>query len=68
LFFIDVDEFLRRCVEATSISDLTRLWLTDDSIGAVAMNWAVYGPSNQRDIEPGLVIERFTRVRPRRPK
>jgi hypothetical protein len=61
LFFIDVDEFLRPSVEATSISDLTRLRLTDDSIGAVAMNWAVYGSSNQRDIEPGLVIEQFTR-------
>jgi SAM-dependent methyltransferase len=61
LFLIDVDEFLRPTDGATSIVDLAQSWIADDSIGAVAINWALYGSSGHGDAGQGLVIERFTR-------
>jgi SAM-dependent methyltransferase len=61
LFLIDVDEFLRPTDGATSIVDLAQSWIADDGIGAVAINWAVYGSSGHEDAGEGLVIERFTR-------
>ncbi len=62
LFFIDADEFLRP--QGDSISDVARKWLSDPNIGAVALNWAIYGSSGQPRRDDRLVIERFTRRAP----
>ena len=63
LFFIDVDEFLRPQGNA-SISDIARTWLSDPTVGAVALNWAIYGSAGRQRRDDGLVIERFTRRAP----
>jgi Glycosyl transferase family 2 len=65
LFLVDVDEFLRPgLVHATTVLDIAQLWLADASIGAVALNWAIYGSSGRTEPGEGLVIERFTRRGP----
>jgi Glycosyl transferase family 2 len=64
LFLIDVDEFIRPLDAATSIGPLARSWIADDSIGAVALNWAIYGTSGRVEPGEGLVIERFTNRAP----
>jgi hypothetical protein len=61
LFLIDVDEFLRPLDGRTSIADVAQAWLADAGIGAVAINWAIFGSSGRQRAEDGLVIERFTR-------
>jgi hypothetical protein len=63
LFFIDLDEFLRPQTEH-SIPAIAEPWLADPTIGAVALNWAVYGSSGRDQPGDGLVIERFTRRAP----
>ncbi len=79
LFFIDVDEFLRpsgawladakRARPDASlrgaVSEIAQSWLADPSIGAVALNWAIYGSSGWTEGGDGLVIQRFTRRAPR---
>ncbi len=74
LFFIDADEFLRpdaswfaRQNLATAdasvepvVSAIAQRWLSDPTIGAVALNWAIYGSSGRAESGDGLVIERFT--------
>jgi O-antigen biosynthesis protein len=65
LFLIDLDEFLRPDpARGAAASDIARLWLTDPSIGAVALNWAIYGSCGRTESGQGLVIERFTRRGP----
>jgi hypothetical protein len=78
LFFIDVDEFLRPSaarfadqelakVDTTSdpvVSIIAQEWLSDPTVGAVALNWAIYGSSGRAEPGDGLVIERFTRRAP----
>ncbi len=76
LFFIDVDEFLRPYPAGTQsgefsradaashrhvIAEIARRWLSDPGIGAVALNWAIYGSSGRTEPGDGLVIERFRR-------
>lgn len=61
LIFIDVDEFLRSHAEAPDIPRLARLLFADDSVSAVALNWAIYGSSGHSTATPGLVLERFRR-------
>ena len=63
LFLIDADEFLRPQGHA-SISDIARTWLSDPTVGAVALNWAIYGSAGRQRHDDGLVIERFTRRAP----
>ena len=73
LFFIDVDEFLRPDASwfgqnlATAddpvdpvVSVIAQAWLSDPTISAVALNWAIYGSSGRAEPGDGLVIERFT--------
>ena len=60
IFLIDVDEFLRPAA-GFSVLGIAQRWLSDASIGAVALNWAIYGSSNRVQPGEGLVIERFTR-------
>ena len=63
LLFIDLDEFLRPQT-GHSIPEMAGRWLADPTIGAVAINWAVYGSSGRDQPGDGLVIERFTRRAP----
>jgi hypothetical protein len=59
IFLIDVDEFLR-LTASFSVLQIAQKWLADPSIGAVALNWAIYGSSSREEAGEGLVIERFT--------
>ena len=56
--FIDTDEF----ISVNSDLSLKRILLdifNNESIGAIALNWAVYGSSDKFEKENGLVIDRF---------
>jgi hypothetical protein len=65
LFLIDLDEFLRPDpAHGVTVLDIAQHWLADPSIGAVALNWAIYGSSGRAEPGEGLVIERFTRRGP----
>lgn len=56
--FIDADEFL--CFEKDyKLCDLTALLDSSENVGAIAINWCVYGSSNVILPGDGLVIERF---------
>ena len=63
LFLIDVDEFLRPTT-GFSVSQIAQTWLADPGIGAVALNWAIYGSSDRKEAGEGLVIERFSHRAP----
>ena len=63
MFLIDVDEFLRPA-DGLSVLEIGQKWLSDPSIGAVALNWAIFGSSERVEAGDGLVIERFTRRAP----
>ena len=63
--FIDADEFLlpaARPFPGALPRLLARLG-ADPGVGAVAVNWALYGSSGQLAAGPGPVIERFARRR-----
>jgi hypothetical protein len=60
IFLIDVDEFLRPAA-GLSVVEIAQRWLSDAGIGAVALNWAIFGSSDREQPGDGLVIERFTR-------
>lgn len=58
--FIDADEFLRPIDLNKGLSDLISIFNQDETVGAIAINWALYGSSYC--IVPdynSLVIERF---------
>lgn len=57
--FIDADEFILPTDGARSI--LPFLSSLGPNVGAVALNWAIYGSSFRMEPSEGLVIERFTR-------
>jgi hypothetical protein len=56
---IDADEFIVPTDDARSIIDRLEQLAADRTIGAVALNWAVYGSSGQAKATMNLVIERF---------
>lgn len=57
--FVDADEFLFPTDGAQSIRPLFQEINDDPSIGAVAVNWAIYGSSGHEHPDERLVIERF---------
>jgi hypothetical protein len=57
--FIDADEFMMPADGRDSIRSVFQAVKHD--VGAVALNWAIYGSSNRLRPYRGLVIERFTR-------
>jgi hypothetical protein len=63
LFLVDIDEFLRP-TGPEPMAAVVQSWLADETIGAVALNWAIYGSSGHLTRTPGLVLERFTRRAP----
>jgi len=56
--FIDADEFLVLADESISLPALFGSF--DEKVGAVSVNWAIYGSSFRNEPSQGLVIERFT--------
>ena len=56
--FIDADEFIMPQSDRSLDSLLSEL-SADPNIGAVGLNWAVYGSSNEQKYRDGLVLERF---------
>lgn len=57
--FIDADEFLLPTNGKLTIRDAFNSIAEDVSIGAVAVNWVVFGSSGEMKKRPGLVLERF---------
>ena len=64
IFFIDVDEFLRPEPAGRTVRQIACEWLDDPSIGAVGLNWAIYGSSGRELPGEELVLERFTHRAP----
>jgi hypothetical protein len=58
LAYLDLDEFLVLHQDASIGGFLKRF---PAEVSAVAINWRIYGSSQQTHYRPGLVIERFTR-------
>ena len=56
--FIDADEFIMP-QSGRSLDSFLADISTDNKIGAIGLNWAVYGSSNERKYRDGLVLERF---------
>ena len=57
--FIDADEFILPADGARSVRPFFSA--LGSNVGAVALNWAIYGASFRKEPADGLVIERFTR-------
>ncbi|WP_225759646.1 glycosyltransferase family 92 protein [Leclercia sp. Marseille-Q4284] len=66
LAFIDADEFLMPLGSGLSMKEFVAQRFADDSVSAVALNWANFGSNNQMFAEDKLVTERFTRRAPQR--
>lgn len=57
--FVDADEFLVPADPATSLRPALAALAARPEVGAVAVNWALYGSSGEETARDGLVIERF---------
>lgn len=57
---VDLDEFLM-LDDGMTIEDILP---TDETVGAVALGWRVFGSAGHQRREPGLTIERFTKADP----
>lgn len=64
LAFIDADEFLLPLSADLNIVDYFVSQFSDESVSAIALNWAIFGSSGELFAEEGLVTERFTRHAP----
>lgn len=61
LAFIDADEFLLPMEGEESLLPFVQQRFADESVSAVALNWANFGSNGELFAGDGLVIERFTR-------
>jgi hypothetical protein len=57
--FIDADEFLVPAPGAGDVADVVAAIHADPTVGAIAVNWAIFGSSRRVRAGEGLVIERF---------
>ena len=57
--FIDADEFLLPAAPERSLRPTITALDRQPGVGAIAVNWAIYGSAGQAAAGPGLVIERF---------
>ncbi len=64
LAFIDADEFLLPTSPEQSLTDFIASRFDDESVSALALNWANFGSSGELFAEDGLVTERFTKRAP----
>lgn len=60
LAFIDADEFLLPLSPDVNLVDFFASHFKDESVSAIALNWAIFGSSGELFAEEGLVTERFT--------
>ena len=58
---IDADEFIVPTGEARSVAEVLAPLAAQVDVGAVVLNWAVYGSGWRLNHSAGLVCERFTR-------
>lgn len=56
--FIDADEFIVSN-DALPVADHLKKLMSNEKVGAVAINWRIFGSNGHLKQEPGLVIERF---------
>lgn len=56
--FIDADEFLLPTEDVRNLGQFLKRF--DRHVGAIAVNWAIYGSSFRKEAGDGLVVERFT--------
>ena len=59
--FIDADEFLVPAAGIALAAGAPRRACADPRVGAVVVNWALYGSAGRLEAEPTPVIERFDR-------
>ena len=59
--FLDADEFLVPAAGLTPLPALLAGAWDDPEVGAVAVNWAIYGSAGHVDADPAPVVERFDR-------
>jgi hypothetical protein len=59
--FIDADEFLVPYDDYKAADHIAELF-SDDSVGGLAINWRIYGTSDQEHCLDGFVIDRFTKA------
>ncbi len=64
LAFIDADEFLLPLSPDLGLVDFLNSRFQDESVSAVALNWANFGSNGELFAEEGLVTERFTKRAP----
>jgi len=64
LAFIDADEFLLPLSAEVNLVDFLASHFSDESVSAIALNWAIFGSSGELFAEDGLVTERFTHRAP----
>lgn len=64
LAFIDADEFLLPLSPDLGLVDFFNSRFQDESVSAVALNWANFGSNGELFAEEGLVTERFTKRAP----
>jgi hypothetical protein len=57
--FIDADEFLAPAPPLAGLRPPLAALAARADVGAVAVNWAVYGSAGEDAARPGLVVERF---------
>ncbi|MES2494808.1 MAG: glycosyltransferase family 2 protein [Pseudomonadota bacterium] len=60
--FLDLDEFMNLKSD-DSVGDFLMRFPPD--VGAIGLNWRLFGSAGQASKAPGLVVERFTRAAPR---
>lgn len=58
--FIDADEFIWPTQNEVTLADMIRSFDRTGEVGAIALNWAVYGSSRQAAASPAPVTQRFT--------
>ncbi|WP_422450370.1 MULTISPECIES: glycosyltransferase [unclassified Endozoicomonas] len=59
LAFIDADEFVVPA-QGTSVREYLAPFMADDCVGAIAVNWAIYGSSGKSEFRDEPVSRRFT--------
>lgn len=64
LAFIDADEFLLPLTDELELTDFLASHFRDESVSALALNWANFGSNGELFAEDGLVTERFIKRAP----
>jgi hypothetical protein len=60
IFFIDADEFIMPTTDTLDIFSCLEKATSQENVGAIAINWAIFGSSGIEQRNSGLVIEDFS--------